>query len=320
MDVTFLTPLAGLVALLVALPLAALLLTERRVSDVRRALRLPEPRATRPLAAVALIVLAALLGLGATQPAVDTTKDRLARADAEVYLVFDTSRSMLAASSPDAETRFERAQAAAQRFREELPEIPIGLASLTDRVLPHLLPTVNKTAFRATASRTLGVDRPPPLQRSNRVASTFDALRAIPTRNFFAPGATKRLVVFLTDGESRVFNPRRMRVAFKTKNTGLHVVHIWAAGERVFRANGSPEQQYQSDPSSAQAVQTLARAANGRAFDEDELDDAVAAARGFVGEGKARPLGEDTSRTSLAPYLFLGSFVPLGFLLWRRNF
>ena len=320
MDVTFLTPLAGLVALLVALPLAALLLTERRVSDVRRALRLPEPRATRPLAAVALIVLAALLGLGATQPAVDTTKDRLARADAEVYLVFDTSRSMLAASSPDAETRFERAQAAAQRFRDELPEIPIGLASLTDRVLPHLLPTVNKTAFRATASRTLGVDRPPPLQRSNRVASTFDALRSIPTRNFFAPGATKRLVVFLTDGESRVFNPRRMRVAFKTKNTGLYVVHIWAAGERVFRADGSPEQQYQSDPSSGQAVQTLARAVSGRAFDEDELDDAVAAAREFVGEGQARPLGEDTSRTSLAPYLFLGSFVPLGFILWRRNF
>jgi len=320
MDVTFLTPLAGLVALLVALPLAALLLTERRVSDVRRALRLPEPRATRPLAAVALIVLAALLGLGATQPAVDTTKDRLARADAEVYLVFDTSRSMLAASSPDAESRFERAQAAAQRFRDELPEIPIGLASLTDRVLPHLLPTVNKTAFRATASRTLGVDRPPPLQRSNRVASTFDALRSIPTRNFFAPGATKRLVVFLTDGESRVFSTRRMRVAFKTKNTGLQVVHIWAAGERVFRADGSPEQQYQSDPGSVQAVQTLARAVNGRAFDEAELDDAVAAAREFVGEGQARPLGEDTSRTSLAPYLFLGSFVPLGFLLWRRNF
>ena len=45
MDVTFLTPLAGLVALLVVVPLAAMVLTERRVGEVRRALRLPEPRA-----------------------------------------------------------------------------------------------------------------------------------------------------------------------------------------------------------------------------------------------------------------------------------
>ncbi len=127
MHVTFLTPLAGLVALLVALPLAAMLLTERRVSEVRRALRLPEPRASKPLAAIALVVLAALLGLGAAQPAVDTTEERLARADAEVYVVIDTSRSMLAASGAGDQTRFERAQTAALRLRSELPEIPIGL-------------------------------------------------------------------------------------------------------------------------------------------------------------------------------------------------
>lgn len=320
MDVTFLTPLAGLVALLVALPLAAMFLTERRVSQVRRALRLPEPRASRPLAAIALVVLAALLGLGAAQPAVDTTEERLARADAEVSVVIDTSRSMLAAAGAGEQTRFERAQQAALRLRRELPEIPIGLVSLTDRVLPHLLATVNQTAFEATVKRAMGVDRPPPLQRANRVASTFDALRAVPTRNFFAPQATKRLVVYLTDGESRVFNPRRMRASFRVKSTGLIVVRFWNEGERVFRADGAPEPQYQADPASAEAVRTLARAAGGRAFDEDELGEAVAAASGFIGEGKAKPLEEDTSRTTLAPYLFLGAFVPLGFLLWRRNF
>lgn len=320
MDVTFLTPLAGLVALLVAVPLAVMLLTERRVAEVRKALRLPEPRASKPLAAVALVVLAALLGLGAAQPAVDTTEERLARADAEIYVVLDTSRSMLAASAAGERTRFERAQQAAVDLRGELPEIPIGLASLTDRVLPHLLAGVNRTAFEATVRRAMGVDRPAPLQRANRVASTFDALRAIPTRNFFAPQATKRLVIYLTDGESRVFNPRRMRASFRTKSTGLFVVHFWEEGERVFRADGSPESQYQADPASAGAVRTLARAVGGTAFEEDELDEVVAAAREFVGEGEAKPLGEDRSRTSLAPYLFLGAFVPLGFLLWRRNF
>ena len=320
MNVTFLTPLAGLVALLVAVPLAVMILTERRVSEVRTALRLAEPRASKPLAAIALVVLAALLGLGAAQPAVDTTKDRLARADAEIYVVIDTSRSMLAASGAGRETRFERARQAALHLRRELPEIPIGLVSLTDRALPHLLAGVNQAAFAATVDRTIGVDRPPPLQRANRVASTFDALRVVPTRNFFAPQATRRLVVLLTDGESRAFNPRRMKAAFNTKSTGLLVVHFWQDGERVFRPDGSPEVRYQADPASAEAVRTLASAVGGRTFAEDELGEAVAAAEEFVGEGKAEPLGKDNSRTTLAPYLFLSAFVPLGFLLWRRNF
>jgi von Willebrand factor type A domain len=319
MDVNFLTPVAGLVALLVAVPLVVMLLTERRVAEVRSALRLPEPRASKPLAAIALIVLAALLGLGAAQPTVDTTKDRLGRADVEVLLVFDTSRSMLAASSAEGDTRFERAQRAALRLRRQLPEIPIGVVSLTDRALPHLLPTVNKTAFDSTVERTVGIDRPPPLQRSNRVASTFDALRGLPTRNFFAPTATKRLVVLFTDGESRVFNPRRMRAAFRTGSTGLLVVRFWHGNERVFRPNGAPEQQYAPDPASGETVRTLAAATGGRAFDEDEVGEVAGHVREFVGEGDSRPLGEDTARMSLAPYLFLGAFVPLGFLLWRRN-
>jgi von Willebrand factor type A domain len=319
MDVSFLTPLAGLVALLVVVPLGVMVLTERRVGEVRRALRLPEPRASRPLAAIALLVLAALLGLGAAQPAVDTSKDRMARTDAEILVVFDTSRSMLARANADGETRFERARAAALRLRKELPEVPIGLVSLTDRVLPHLLPTVDKTAYEATVMRTMGVDRPPPLQRSNRVASTFDALRGLPTRNFFSPQATKRIVVLLTDGESRVFSPERMRAAFRTKGTQLVVVRFWDARERVFRDSGAPELQYAADPASAATVQNLARAAGGRAFAEDDFDDAITDTRELVGEGRPRPAGEDTSRLSLAPYLFLTAFVPLGFLLWRRN-
>lgn len=319
MDVTFLTPAAGLVGLLVVVPLVVMVLTERRVGEVRRALRLPEPRASRPLAAIALLVLAALLGLGATQPALDTTEDRLARTDAEILVVFDTSRSMLAAAGVDGDSRFERAQGAAVRLRNQLPEIPVGLVSLTDRVLPHLLPTVNRTAFATTVVRTMGVNRPPPLQRSNRVASTFDALRGLPTRNFFAPQANKRIVVLLTDGESRVFNPRRMQAAFRAR-AHLLAIRFWKSGERVFRTDGAPEPQYQADPSSAQNVQTLVRAAGGRAFDEDELGEVAGEVRRIVGKGEARPVGEDNSRTSLAPYLFLGAFVPLGFLLWRRNF
>jgi hypothetical protein len=261
-----------------------------------------------------------LLGLGAAQPAVDTSEDRLARTDAEILVVFDTSRSMLAASSADEETRFERARTAALRLRKALPQVPIGLVSLTDRVLPHLLATTSQDAFDATVMRTMGVDRPPPLQRANRVASTFDALRGLPTRNFFGPRATRRIVVLLTDGESRVFDPRRMRAAFRTKGTSLVVVRFSAPDERIFKQNGAPEPQYAVDTASRDTVRNLANAVGGRAFEEDDLDDAIAATSQLVGEGKPRRVGEDSSRMSLAPYLFLTAFLPLGFLLWRRNF
>jgi hypothetical protein len=320
MDVTFLTPLAGLVALLVVVPLAVLVLTELRVGEVRRALRLPEPRAARPVAAIALLVLAALLGLGAAQPTLDTTKDRLGRTDVEVYFAFDTSRSMLAASRAGGETRFSRAQEAALRLRRAIPDLKVGVASVTDRTLPHLLPTVNRAAFNSTVARALGVDRPPPLQRYQGKASTFDALRALPTSSFFAAGTTRRLVVYLTDGESRVFNQQRMRNSFASNNTGLLVMRFWRDGERVFRPDGTAEPDYEADPESASAVEALASAVGGRAFDEDELDQVAAAIRNHVGEGEAKPVGEDDAHTSLAPYLFLGAFVPLGFLLWRRNF
>ena len=227
---------------------------------------------------------------------------------------------MLASESPSGRNRFERARAAAPRIRDGLPEIPVGVASLTDRALPHLLPTVNEKAFNATIDRTIGVDRPPPLQRDNRVASTFDALRALPQRNFFAPQTTKRLVVFLTDGESRLYSARRIRASFRAQSAGLMVAHFWRPGERIFRKNGSPEGAYTADSASAENVRTLARGVGGRAFDEDRLDGLLAAIRTYIGTGKARPLGEDDTRTSLAPYVFLGAFVPLGFLLWRRNF
>ena len=168
----------------------------------------------------------------------------------------------------------------------------------------------------------MGVDRPPPLQRANRVASTFDALRAVPTRNFFAPQATKRLVVYLTDGESRVFSPRRMRAAFRAGKTGsLRRALLGARASASSAPTARPRRSTQADPASAEAVRDAGR--RGRAAARSTRTSSTSARRRrreYVGEGDAGRCGEDSSRTTLAPYLFLGAFVPLGFLLWRRNF
>jgi hypothetical protein len=90
--VSFLTPLDALFALAVALPLAALVATERRSGRIRRALALPAPRrlAAVPVG-VALIALTSLVAVAAAQPIVVRQRLVNERADAQVFFVFDTS-------------------------------------------------------------------------------------------------------------------------------------------------------------------------------------------------------------------------------------
>ena len=64
----------------------------------------------------------------------------------EVVVVLDTSRSMLASASPGAPTRFERAVGFGAALRSRVGDVPFGLASFTDRVLPHLFPTLDGQA------------------------------------------------------------------------------------------------------------------------------------------------------------------------------
>ena len=64
-----------------------------------------------------IVVAAALLGLAAAQPRLEWTSDKRVRDDAEAIVVIDTSRSMLARTSPRSQIRYARATAAALRFR-----------------------------------------------------------------------------------------------------------------------------------------------------------------------------------------------------------
>ena len=86
------------------------------------------------------------------------------RRDADVFIVIDTSRSMLAATAAGAPTRFERATAIAKRLRDATPTAAVGIASLTDRVLPHLFPTEDRAEFDVTLRDAIAVQRPPPAE------------------------------------------------------------------------------------------------------------------------------------------------------------
>ena len=63
---------------------------------------------------------------------------------------------------------------------------------MTDRVLPHLLPSVDQDVFQATVERSIDIEKPPPRTSLLSSATSFDALAAIRTQRFFSPRARKR--------------------------------------------------------------------------------------------------------------------------------
>jgi hypothetical protein len=317
---TFLTPLGALVVLALLVPLAGRLLGQRRVDEARGLLGLARPGGGAPRTTVfALAAVPALLGLAAAQPALRTPDELRVRTDAEAFFVLDTSRSMAAAARPGATSRLSRAQAAAVRIRSAVPSVPAGVGTLTDRVLPNLFPTADRAAFDATVERAVGIDRPPP-QSVEVIASTLAPLADVRMQGFFRPTARRRLLVVLTDGESRPYSTAALGRALRARpGTSLILVHVWRPGERVYRVSGRPEVAYLPRAESRQELDGLARAAGGRSFGENELEAAIDGTRAALGGGPTAARGLRPRTIALAPYAAALSLLPLLVLLLRRR-
>jgi hypothetical protein len=315
----FLSPYAGLVGCAALLPLAAALLAARRERRGRVALGLTPPPATRRLPRLlALVAVPALLALAATQPALRSSHSLPVRTDAQAMYVIDTSRSMLAASGPGGRTRFARAKADALTFRTALAQIPSGVATFTDRVLPSLLPDADPSVFDATVLHAVAINAPPP-STSGVVATSLDALGALGTGNYFPPSASKRLAVVFTDGESRAYDPRQVAHDLASgPGIKLILIHVWAPGERVYDQT-RPELGYHEDPTSGQQLATLAAASGGAAFGEGSLQAAIARARLDLGSGPTHGVTQSEHTSSLAPYVALLALLPLLALVWIRG-
>lgn len=316
----FETPLAALVVLAALLPLAALRVVERRGRGVRLALGLPEPGRSGALTlALCFVLVATLLALAAAQPVLRRTGERAVRTDVEAFVLVDVSRSMLAAAGPDAETRFERARVAVLRIRRGIPSVPTGIASLTDRALPHLLPTVDERVFGATLMRALAVDRPPP-QNTGRRGTSLAALASVATQGFYPVDLERRLLVVLSDAESQPVDISRLRATLAgAPPLRVFLVRFWHAGERVFTVDGRPEPAYRADPASTAAFEALASAIGARAYGEEDLRTAIADVREAAGSGPSAPRRETRRELRLAMLAAAAALAPLAFVLWRRN-
>ena len=293
---TFLTPLAGVLALLAVVPLLALVAAARRVEQTRRLLHLPPPppgRQRRREAAVAGVVV--LLALASMQPVIRTQTNSKARKDAQLLVVLDTSRSMAAAPSPTGPSRLARAKRIALALGAQVGDVPAGVATFTDRVLPDLFPTADRAAFDSVVS-SVTVEDPPP-RDVNPVATTFDALGALGTQGFFPDSVHKRAVVVITDGESGAYDPNGVASALADHGVRLKVVRVGTSADRVWSPDGRPEAAYRPDPAGARvAVSRLDNALGNR------TSGSVAAfVRKAVGVGPTATIGTEPRTITLAP-------------------
>jgi hypothetical protein len=304
---TFLTPLGALVALLALLPLVAAVVAHRRTDSVRRVLHLPPPGRRAELLPSSLAAAGVvLLGLAAAQPALTHAATARVLRGAQALFVLDTSRSMAASSSPTAPTRLDRAVAVAVRLRAAIPQVESGVLTLTDRVLPDLLPVADLQGFDGVVQRAVRIESPPPRASSLR-ATSYGALADIASGNDFAPAASRRIVVLLTDGESNPVQGSDLAGKLAvSKGYRFLAVRFWRGDESVYNAEGKAEAAYRPDASAATTLRELAMSLGGRSFDEGETAAAAAYLRGLAGSGPTvRAAGVDRSRVPLAPYVAL---------------
>jgi von Willebrand factor type A domain len=320
MELSFLTPWGGLLVLVALAPLAVLRARARRIDRIRSALGLgAEPGGSRTAHAVALVALCALLALAAAQPVVTTSRTLTERTDAQVFLVLDTSRSMLASAGPGEPTRFDRSRDLAQGLADRLPEVPIGIASFTDRVLPHLFPTVDRGLFTATLEKTMGVESPGPgIFYVGARATSYEVLAHLPQRNFFTPATTRRVVVVFTDGETRPVGASLPAAFEKEPRIETAFVRLWEGSERI-NVTGVAEVGYAPDPRSEGELERVAASIGGVVVGEGESGRLAEVVRELVGTGPTRARENEATRRSLMPWVALAAALPLGFVLLRRN-
>ena len=316
---TLVTPYGLLFALTAVVPLVALAASTRRAQRVRAVLGLePDSGGSPFLTAAAIVVLVGLLALALAQPVIRSRDTQTARQDAEAFYVFDISRSMLAAPGSGEPTRLDRARRFALRMRGRLSDVPSGVGTLTDRVLPNLFPTADEEVFTATVEQSVGVDRPTS-RGMETVTTLFAAFDTMAGTNFFGERAKNRVVIVLTDGESAPFDTSLLREALgHGPPTEFVIVTFWDDDERVW-FNGKPIPNYLPDTGYDSATRQLAAATDGRVLDESNLDRVVAATRDAVGRGETREVGTELRVVSLGGWLLILAVVPLAFLLWRRN-
>ena len=95
------------------------------------------------------------------------------------------------------------------------------------------------------------------------------------------------------------------------------IVRFGDADERIY-ATGEAES-YVPAKNSEATISRVAELMEGQAYSEDDVSAAADAVAEIIGEGETSDRSIPGARVALMPWVTLAAFLPLGFLLWRRN-
>jgi hypothetical protein len=293
---------------------------ELRTRRLRRLFSLTAPRRRELVTvAVALALVPALVAVAAAQPVVIHSQAVTERVDAQVYLVFDTSLSMSARTGPHGPTRLARSKREAEALIPQLGNIPVGIATLTDRVLPSLLPTTNVPLVMRTVNQAVRIDEPPPSLRYHGRASTLESLVPLGGNRLFPPGVKHPILVVFTDGEEKAPPPFTGFSYAQQFEIPPFFVHVWAPLERHY-VQGRIDSNYLPDPASSSILAHVAALSHGLVFREGDVGGLLAAIHAEAGSKPATTTLLGFRRVALGQWFLLAGILPLGFLLYRRNF
>ncbi len=302
-----------------SLAVVALLSTLRRSREIDQELGLGPPRRRSVSIDVSLLVaVGALVALACAQPVVSRSTGLDGREGVEVYVVLDITRSMLAQRAPSEPNRLERARSFAKQLRAAIPDTRVGVVSLTDRVLPHLFPTLSANAFVSVIDRSIGIERPPPERRTRR-ATSLNALGDLGRAAYFDSLTTRRLVVVLTDGETLPVDYATLRNRLVDARISTVFVHVWRGDERVVTKDGRADPAYRPDPTALRSLRRTAGAVDGSVFVEGQEREVADAVRRFASNGPLVEQGRELRPVELAPPIAALTALPLLLLLRRRS-
>ena len=291
----------------------------RRTLRLGRVFSLAAPgRRELVTAAVALALLPALVAVAAAQPVVIHAKAFTERLDAQVFIVFDTSLSMKARTGLEAPTRLTRAKQEATALIPHLGDLPVGIATMTDRVLPNLMPTTTTALALRTVNQSVRIDQPPPSLHYHGRASTLQALVPVIGDRLFPPGVRHPILVVFTDGEMKAPPPFTGYSFAQQVTIPPLFVHVWEPTDHIY-SQGEIDPAYQPDPTSAQTLAHFASLTHGRVFRDGDLRGLLDEIHAEAGSRPATTKLLGFSRVPLGPWFLLAGVVPLGFLFWRRN-
>ena len=113
---------------------------------------------------------------------------------------------MQATGAPGGIVRLERARALGRELHEALPDVPTGVATLTNRMMPLLFPTGDERGVTAVIDHSLRLMQPQPAALTAARASSLGALTLAADRSYYNPSARKRALVVFSDLDSDFFS------------------------------------------------------------------------------------------------------------------